>query len=132
MAQKRMFSLNVTDTDRFLEMPASAQALYFHLGMHGDDDGFVASPRRIMRGVGCGEEDLKLLVAKRYLIPFESGIVAIRDWRINNDLKNDRYHETIYTEEKSRLRVDSAKRYAYSDMAGIQAVSGTDTEHNAT
>ena len=95
MAQKRMFSLHVTDTDRFLDMSASAQALYFHLGMHGDDDGFVSSPRKIARIAGCNDDDLRLLAAKGYIIPFESGVVVITDWNINNTLKNDRYHPTI-------------------------------------
>ena len=89
MAQKRMFSLQVTDTDRFLDMSASAQALYFHLGMHGDDDGFMSSPRKIARIAGCNDDDLRLLAAKGYIIPFESGVVVITDWNINNTLKND-------------------------------------------
>lgn len=110
MAQKRMFSLQVTDTDRFLDMSASAQALYFHLGMHGDDDGFVSSPRKIARIAGCNDDDLRLLATKGYIIPFESGVVVITDWNINNTLKNDRYHPTIYTAEKSMLTTDHAGR----------------------
>ena len=86
MAQKRMFSLAVTDTDKFLDMSASAQALYFHLGMHGDDDGFVASPKKIARGVGCNDDDLRLLASKGYIIPFESGVIVIVDWNINHTL----------------------------------------------
>lgn len=112
MAQKRMFSLKVVDTDRFLEMPASAQALYFHLGMHGDDDGFVASPKKIARAVGCNDDDMRLLAAKGFIIPFDSGVIVITDWKINNTLKNDRYQETIYTEEREMLRLDEAGRYA--------------------
>ena len=92
MALKRMFSLSVTDTDKFLDMSVSAQALYFHLGMHGDDDGFVSSPRKIARSVGCNDDDLRLLASKGYIIPFESGVIVIADWNINNTLKNDRYH----------------------------------------
>ena len=110
MAQKRMFSLQVTDTDKFLDMSASAQALYFHLGMHGDDDGFVGSPRKIARTAGCNDDDLRLLAAKGYIIPFESGVVVITDWNINNTLKNDRYHPTLYSTEKSRLTTDNAGR----------------------
>lgn len=110
MAQKRMFSLQVTDTDKFLDMSASAQALYFHLGMHGDDDGFVGSPRKIARTAGCNDDDLRLLAAKGYIIPFESGVVVITDWNINNTLKNDRYHPTLYSTEKSRLTTDHAGR----------------------
>lgn len=84
MANKRMFSLSVVDTDRFLDMPVSTQALYFHLGMHGDDDGFVSSPRKIARAAGCNDDDLRLLIQKNYIIPFESGVVVITDWRLNN------------------------------------------------
>lgn len=111
MAQKRMFSLQVTDTDKFLDMSASAQALYFHLGMHGDDDGFVCSPRKIARAAGCNDDDLRLLASKGYIIPFESGVVVITDWSINNTLKNDRYHPTIYAEEKAMLTADTNGRF---------------------
>lgn len=111
MAQKRMFSLKVTDTDKFMDMPTSSQALYFHLGMHGDDDGFVASPKKIARAAGCNEDDLRLLASKGFIIPFESGIIVITDWRINNTLQNDRYHETVYLEEKFMLSIDAAGRY---------------------
>ena len=112
MAQKRMFSLHVVDTDRFTEMPASAQALYFHLGMHGDDDGFVSSPKKIQRAVGCSDDDLRLLAAKGYIIPFNSGVVVITDWRVNNTLKNDRYQPTIYADEKSTLLLEESGKYS--------------------
>ena len=82
MAQKRMFSLQVVDTDDFLDMPTSSQALYFHLGMHGDDDGFVASPKRIIRAVGCNETDLKTLEDSGFVIRFDSGVVVVRDWKL--------------------------------------------------
>lgn len=111
MAQKRMFSLHVIDTDRFVELPTSAQALYFHLGMHGDDDGFVSAPRRITRTAGCSEADLQLLAEKGLILLFESGVVAIADWRINNTLQNDRYKETIYQKEKAMLGVEKNGRY---------------------
>lgn len=111
MAQKRMFSLQVVDTDKFLEMSTSAQALYFHLGMHGDDDGFVASPRKIARAAGCNDDDMRLLAAKGFIIPFDSGVVVITDWKINNTLKNDRYTETIYQAEKARLHSENSGKY---------------------
>ena len=135
MAQKRMFSLSVIDTDRFLDMSASAQALYFHLGMHGDDDGFVSAPRKIARAAGCNDDDLRLLIAKNFVIPFESGVVVITDWNINNTLKNDRYHETVYLQEKSKLCIDSNGRYAVgTKMEPNWNQSGTDLEpeHNVT
>jgi len=118
MAQRRMFSLRVVETDRFLDLPAHAQALYFHLGMHGDDDGFVAAPKRIARSLGCGEGELRLLEEQGYIIRFESGVVAVRDWLINNTLKNDRYHETVYQKEKARLLQDASGRY--DPLAGME------------
>ena len=135
MAQKRMFSLAVTDTDTFLDMPTSTQALYFHLGMHGDDDGFVGSPKKIARAAGCNEDDLKVLAAKGFIIPFDSGVVVIRDWKINNTLKNDRYHETVYAEEKAMLSSDSAGRYQL--VANVEPIwnqlgSTVEPEHNVT
>lgn len=129
MAQKRMFSVQVTDTDKFLDMSASAQALYFHLGMHGDDDGFVSSPRKIARSAGCNDDDLRLLAAKGYIIPFESGIVVITDWKINNTLKNDRYRPTIFTEERAALITDNAGRWALgSDLEPNWNHIGTNME----
>ena len=103
MAQRRMFNLKVVETDRFLEMPTSAQCLYFHLGMHGDDDGFVSSPNRIAVMCGCNPDDLKLLIAKKFVYRFESGVCVIMDWKVNNTLKNDRYTPTIYKEEYEEL-----------------------------
>ena len=103
MAQKRMFSLKVVETDKFLDMPTSAQCLYFHLGMHGDDDGFVSSPKRITQLCGCNPDDLKLLATKGFIIPFDSGVCVIKDWRINNTLKNDRYTPSLYSSEKALL-----------------------------
>ena len=112
MAQRRMFSLAVVDTDRFLSLPVSAQNLYVHLGMRADDDGFVSSPRKIMAFVKSSEDDLRLLIAKRYLIPFESGVCVIRDWRINNYIQRDRYHPTVYVEEKSLLELTDPGAYS--------------------
>lgn len=106
-----MFSLAVVDTDRFTDMPTSAQALYFHLGMHGDDDGFVSSPKKIQRSVGCNDDDMRLLAAKGFIILFDSGVVVITDWKINNTLKNDRYVETIYQDEKAKLCLGNSRKY---------------------
>ena len=100
MARRRMFSLDIVDTDRFLDMPASTQALYFHMGMRADDDGFVASPKRVAAICGCGTDEIKLLVAKGFIIPFESGVILIRDWRQNNQIRPDRYTPTVFQEEK--------------------------------
>lgn len=103
MARRRMFSLDVVDTDRFLDLPSSSQALYFHLGMRADDDGFVSSPKRITAAVNCSADDMKLLIAKGFIIPFASGVCVIRDWKINNYLRNDRHTPTRYISEKSSL-----------------------------
>ena len=103
MANRRMFSLDVVDTDKFLDMSASAQALYFHLGMRADDDGFVSSPRKIAKVSNCGIDDLTLLAAKGFIITFESGVVVVKHWRENNYIRTDRYKPTRYTEEAKML-----------------------------
>ena len=111
MAKRRMFSLDVVDTDNFLDMPLSAQALYFHMGMRADDDGFVASPLRIQKITGASNDDLKLLIAKGYVIPFESGIVVITHWKQQNSVKADRYTPTVHIEERNMLNVDDSQAY---------------------
>jgi len=103
MANRRMFSLEVCDTDRFMEMPLSTQGLYLQLGLRADDDGFISSPKRIVAMVGGSNDDLKLLIAKGYLIPFESGIIVITDWNINNWIRPDRKHNTRFEKEKALL-----------------------------
>lgn len=100
MAERRMFSKVVIDSDTFLDMPLSAQALYFHLSMRADDDGFVNNPKRIQAYVGASTDDLKILLAKHFLIPFESGVVVIKHWKIHNYIQKDRYKETYYQKEK--------------------------------
>ena len=103
MRNKRMFSIDVVDTDKFLDMPTSTQALYFHLGMRADDDGFVTSPKKILAISGCNNDDLSLLIAKNFIIPFESGVIVITDWKTNNYLRGDRYAATRCIEEKKSL-----------------------------
>ena len=107
MAQKRMFDKAITNADDFLEMPDSSQNLYFHLNMNADDDGFVNNWKSIMRMTGHKEDDLKILIVKQFVIPFESGVIVIRHWRINNYLRNDRYKATNYQEEYKQLTLDS-------------------------
>ena len=111
MANKRMFSIDVTETDTFLEMPLTAQALYFHLAMRGDDDGFVSNPRSIMRVTGCSENDLKTLAESGYIITFRSGVIVISDWKFNNYLRGDRYKPTTFQNELSMLTETANKRY---------------------
>ena len=135
MATKRMFSLSVVDTDKFLDMSSSAQALYFHLGMHGGDDGFVSSPKKIARAAGSNDDDLRLLAAKGFIIPFDSGVVVITDWNINNTLKNDRYRETFYKDEKAKLSLSTSGSYILgSGMVPdcFQDGSVMEPEHNIT
>ena len=112
MAQRRMVSPKVIDTDDFMDMPASTQNLYFHMLLRADDDGFLANPKRIVRLVAANDDDLKVLMAKMYILPFESGICVIRHWRIHNLIRADRYHETIYTDEKAKLAIDDNGVYA--------------------
>lgn len=111
MAQKRMFSKDVINNDNFIEMPDSSQNLYFHLSLDADDDGFVANYKSIMRMLGKKEDDLKVLIAKQFIIPFENGVLVIRHWKLNNYIQKDRYKETIYKEEKALLSVDNSNVY---------------------
>jgi len=104
MANRRMLSLKVIDTDEFLDMPQSTQLLYFHLSLRADDDGFVSSPKKIIKMIGTNDDDIKVLFAKRFVIPFESGICVIRHWRVHNYIQADRYQETQYKLEKSTLK----------------------------
>ena len=116
MAQRRLFSPDIVESDAFLDMPVTSQALYFHLGMHADDDGFVGSPRRILRSTGCNEDDLKILAGKRFLLTFPAGIVVIKHWRINNWIRPDRYKETRYLDEKKTLFLKENGAYTDHDI----------------
>lgn len=124
MAERRMFAKTIIDSDAFLDMPLSAQALYFHLSMRADDDGFVNNPKKIQRMVGASDDDCKLLCMKRFLIPFESGIVVIKHWRIHNYIQKDRYKPTLYKSEMAQLEVKQNK--AYTEC--IQDVYKPDTQ----
>lgn len=121
MAERRMFSKSIIDSDNFLDMPLSTQALYFHLSMRADDDGFINNPKKIMRMVGSSEDELKVLFAKQYVLGFETGIIVIKHWKLHNYIKKDRYHETIHTEEKQLLTTKENKEYGYKmDTERIQ------------
>lgn len=106
-----MFAKTIIDSDAFLDMPLSAQALYFHLSMRADDDGFINNPKKIQRMVGASDDDCKLLVMKRFIIAFESGVIVIKHWRIHNYIQKDRYIPTIYKDEKALLLVKDNKAY---------------------
>lgn len=103
MAERRMFTKKIIDSDAFLDMPLSTQALYFHLNMRADDDGFINNPKKIMRMIGASEDDLKLLITKRFIIAFDNGVVVVKHWRMHNLLRKDRYTETQYVEQKNML-----------------------------
>ena len=130
MARKRMFSNSVIGSDDFLEMPDSSQNLYFHLSMQADDDGFVDNWKSIIRMTGKKEDDLKILVAKSFVIPFQTGVLVIRHWRINNYLKNDRYKETIYKNEKAMLSMDKNNVYNL-DTECIQHIDDDNTQNKS-
>ena len=123
MAEKRMFSKKIIDTDWFMDMPASTQNLYFHLSMRADDDGFVASPKRISKLIGATEDDYKILIAKKFVIPCETGICVISDGRINNYLRTDRYTETTYKDEKNMLTLNENGKYQLGIPSGIPMVT---------
>lgn len=122
MAQKRMFDKAITNSDDFLEMPDSSQILYFHLSMNADDDGFINNWKSIMKMTGTKEDDLKLLIAKSYIIIFDTGVIVIRHWRINNYLRQDRYKETKYIEEKNQLTIGNNEEYILNEIIGIPVV----------
>jgi hypothetical protein len=126
MADRRMFTKQIIDSDAFLEMSSSAQALYFHLGMRADDEGFVNNPKKIQRMIGAAEDDLKILMAKRFIIGFESGIIVIKHWKMHNYIQNDRFKPTVYQAERALLSVKDNKAYT-ENPDGIRDVSSLDT-----
>lgn len=121
MAERRMFTQKIVDSDAFLDMPLTAQALYFHLNMRADDDGFVNNPKKIQRMIGAAEDDLKLLIAKRFLLAFENGVVVIKHWRMHNLLRKDRYNPTQYQEQMEQLLLKDNGSYTENiEMPMIQ------------
>jgi hypothetical protein len=128
MAERRMFSKKIIDADAFMEMPLSTQALYFHLSMRADDDGFVGNPKKIMRMIGANEDDYKVLSAKRFILMFPNGICVIKHWLIHNYIQKDRYHETQYLDEKKQIEIKENNAYTELDTKCVQDVSRMDTE----
>lgn len=119
MANKRMFTMKIVDTDAFLDMPLSTQCLYFHLNMRADDDGFIGNPKRIEKIIGANDDDLKLLIAKRFVILFDDGVIVIKHWRMHNTLSRDRYVETSYTDEKKKLLLKDNGSYSLTNGNSI-------------
>ena len=116
-----MFTKKITESDAFLDMPSSTQMLYFHFSMNADDDGFVNNPKKIQKMCGASDDDFKLLIAKSFIILFDSGIIVIKHWKMHNYIQADRYRPTDYVEEKSMLGIKSNKAYTLD-------VSKMDTE----
>ena len=121
MAERRMFTKKITESDAFLDMPSSTQMLYFHFSMNADDDGFVNNPKKIQKMCGASDDDFKLLIVKSFIILFDSGIIVIKHWKMHNYIQADRYRPTDYVEEKSMLGIKSNKAYTLD-------VSKMDTE----
>lgn len=128
LATRRMISKDVCSTDVFLDMPKTSQCLYFHFVLNSDDEGFV-SPRQIMRAIGADKDDLKILISKEFVIPFNTGIIVIRHWKMMNSIKRDRFKNTIYITEKTSLKIDKNKAYYFSSATETECLqSGTNTE----
>lgn len=119
MTNKRMFTMKIVDTDAFLDMPLSTQCLYFHLNMRADDDGFIGNPKRIEKIIGANDDDLKILIAKRFVILFDDGVIVIKHWRMHNTLSRDRYVETSYTDEKKKLLLKDNGSYSLTNGNSI-------------
>jgi len=128
MAEKRMFTKKITNSDSFTAMPPTAQCLYFHLCMNADDDGFSNNVRGALFNAHASTDDFNTLVSKRFIIPFESGVIVIKHWKMHNYIQNDRYHETEYVEERARLVLKENGAYTEVDTTCIQNVSNMDTE----
>ena len=124
MAERRMFAKTIVDSDMFIDMPMSARLLYYDLAMRADDDGFVNSPKKIMRFVGASVDDMNVLIAKQFIIPFESGVVVIKHWKIHNYIQKDRYKATSYQAEKESLTLKNGTYYTDD----LPDVSNLDTE----
>ena len=123
-----MFAKTIIDSDVFLDMPLSTQALYFHLSMRADDDGFINNPKKIQRMIGASDDDLKVLVMKRFILPFDSGVVVIKHWRMHNYIRNDRYKETVYQEEKAQLLLKENGAYTQVETIGIPDGNQVETQ----
>lgn len=128
MAERRMFAKTIIDSDAFLDMPTSARLLYYDLSMRADDDGFINSPKKIIRMTGASDDDLKILIVKKFVIPFENGVVVIKHWLIHNYIRKDTYNETPYKEEKARLIVDENKSYKLICEDSMQSVDEPSTQ----
>ena len=128
MAERRMFAKTIIDSDFFLELPMSSQLLYFHLSMRADDEGFINKPKAIMKMVGAKDDDMNMLIAKKFVIPFESGVVVIKHWKIHNYIRGDRLLETKYKEERDKLEIDENGSYRLCQSTDSHMVGKVDTQ----
>lgn len=106
-----MFTKMIVDSDAFLDMPTSTQALYFHLGMRADDEGFINNPKKVQRMVGANEDDLRLLITKKFIIAFDTGVIVIKHWKMHNSLRADRVKKTVYGNELAQLEIKENGSY---------------------
>lgn len=124
MAERRMFAKTIVTSDEFLDMPATARCLYFTLGMFADDDGFVNNPKSLMRQVGASNDDMNILIAKKFILVFDGGVIVIKHWRVHNYIQKDRYNETKYINFKQMLYLDENKAYTTNEKAAKYTVYG--------
>lgn len=132
MAKRRMFTIKIVDSDAFLDMPLSAQALYFHLSMRADDDGFVNNPKKIQRMIGASDDDARILIAKKFILIFESGVIVIKHWKMHNYIQSDRYEPTAYVDEKNKLTVNENKSYSLREPEAVKSLESTECIHNVS
>lgn len=130
MAERRMFNKQITRSDAFLDMPRSTRLLYYDLSLDADDDGFIDKYKSIMRLTGASEDDLKLLIAKSFIIPFENGVIVIKHWRMNNLIRSDRYKPTVYQEEKKQLSLKENGSYTKKTTIGIPNDNQRETQYS--
>jgi len=128
MAERRMFAKTIIDSDAFLDMPVTARLLYYDLSMRADDDGFVNSPKKIMRMVGASQDDLSILCMRKFIIPFDNGVVVIKHWRIHNYIRKDTYNETPYKEQKALLELDENNAYRLTSTERPRLVNEPSTQ----
>lgn len=113
MASRRMLAISIIDSDLFLDIPLTTQALYFHLCMRADDDGFLNNSKKIQRILGCSDDDYKLLMAKQFIFKFESGVIVIKHWKQHNYIQKDRYKPSLFLEEKNLLNLNENNEYEF-------------------
>ena len=123
MAEKRMFTVKITESDVFLDMPMSTQCLYFHLCMYADDEGFIKNPKRIQKMIGAQDDDMRILIAKSFVLTYENGLIVIKHWKMHNAIRKDRLHESEYIEEKSMLYVKPNGAYTLDPSQGKPLLS---------